>query len=170
MSAEGDWPEKTSTHLCSVGVASSLNVSFNTAPPERLRPTQHPSLSIFCLFTSRFMSLHANSITGIKIVCPIHPQTLLPLVLLPPLTPHTTYRLSGPRAELGDYRTSSTRAPRETQGGMCWRMFRRDVRALAKAEVWSMAVARVCTSEHFAERLREKKEKMKVCYDMGLGV
>lgn len=64
------------------GVASSWrgqNVSFNTTPPDWLRTIQHPSLSIFFLFTSRFMSLHANSITGIKIVCPIHPQTLLPL-------------------------------------------------------------------------------------------
>lgn len=33
-----------------------------------------------------------------------------------------------------------------------------------------MAVARVCTSEHFSERLKEKKGKMKVCYDIGLGV
>lgn len=33
-----------------------------------------------------------------------------------------------------------------------------------------MAVARVCTSEHFTECLREKKEKMKVCYDTRLGV
>ncbi len=33
-----------------------------------------------------------------------------------------------------------------------------------------MAAARVCTSEHFAERLKEKKEKMKVCYDIGLEV
>lgn len=33
-----------------------------------------------------------------------------------------------------------------------------------------MAAARVCTSEHLTERLREKKEKMKVCYDIGLGV
>lgn len=33
-----------------------------------------------------------------------------------------------------------------------------------------MAVARVCTSEHFTERLKEKKEKIKVCYDIGLRV
>ena len=33
-----------------------------------------------------------------------------------------------------------------------------------------MAAARVCTSEHFTARPTEKKEKMKVCYDIGLGV
>lgn len=33
-----------------------------------------------------------------------------------------------------------------------------------------MAVARVCTSEHFTGRLKEKKERTKVCYDIGLGV
>lgn len=33
-----------------------------------------------------------------------------------------------------------------------------------------MAAARVCTSEHFTERLKEKKEKTKVCCDIGLGV
>lgn len=33
-----------------------------------------------------------------------------------------------------------------------------------------MATARVCASVHFTECLKEKKEKMKVCYDIGLGV
>lgn len=33
-----------------------------------------------------------------------------------------------------------------------------------------MAVARVYTSEHFTEHLKEKKEKMKVCYDIRLRV
>lgn len=33
-----------------------------------------------------------------------------------------------------------------------------------------MAMARVCTSGHIVERLKEKKEKMKVCYDIRLGV
>lgn len=69
--------------------------------PERLRAIQHPSLSILPLFTSGSSSLHANSITGIKIVCPVHPQKLCfpspcPLPHPHPLTPHTTYRLSAP--------------------------------------------------------------------------
>ncbi|CAG10382.1 unnamed protein product [Tetraodon nigroviridis] len=33
-----------------------------------------------------------------------------------------------------------------------------------------MAAARVCTSERFTEHLKEKKEKMKVCCDIRLGV
>lgn len=33
-----------------------------------------------------------------------------------------------------------------------------------------MAAARVCTSEHFTEHLKEKKGKMKVCCDIRLGV
>ena len=33
-----------------------------------------------------------------------------------------------------------------------------------------MAAARVCTSERFTECLKEKKEKIKVCYDFVLGV
>lgn len=33
-----------------------------------------------------------------------------------------------------------------------------------------MAAARVGTSEHFTECLGEKKEKIEVCFDIGLGV
>lgn len=33
-----------------------------------------------------------------------------------------------------------------------------------------MAAARVCTSEHFTEHLKEKKGKMKVCCDIRLRV
>lgn len=89
--------EKTLGHLCSRErdwkQFGGGKKSFNTVIPERLRSVQHPSFSIFFLFTSRFMSLHANSITGIKIVCPIYPQTLLPLsVSLPePPTPLTDF-------------------------------------------------------------------------------
>lgn len=73
-------------------------MTFSTASPER--PIQHPFLSIFLLFTSGLLSLHANSITGIKIVCPFQPQTPLPLSLfsLNPV-PLTGFRVPH-RAEL----------------------------------------------------------------------
>lgn len=122
MTLERDGPEETSTYLCSgerrglQAVRGGWDVSFNTAPPERLRPIQHPSLSIFVLFTSRFMSLHANSITGIKIVCPIVLKLRFPCPS-PSLNPShhlQAFRSQGWARGLQD---KQPERPKETRGG-----------------------------------------------------
>lgn len=127
----------------------------------------HPSPFSFCLLlgSSVYMPI---PLQGLKWF--LHPNLkLCSPCLSPSVNPYTTYRLLGPRTELGDYRTS-TLQPEHQSKQLCWRMFQQDVQALVKGEVWSMAVARVCTSEHFTEYLKEKNEKMKVCCDIRLGV
>lgn len=71
--------------------------------------------SSFSLFTSGFMSLHANSITGIKIVCPVHRQTQLPSSFSLLLTPYTTYGSQSWARGLRD-KHSAVWAPAETWG------------------------------------------------------
>lgn len=139
---------------------------FNPAPPERLRPIGPPSYSIFSLFTYRFTSLHAISITGIKIVSRIHPQNSAPLVLLPPLTPNTTYRLSARRAGLWDY---GTLHPKTHKAAVL-----KNVPARRPSISESQGLINGCGAcLHWwtlCGASQEKKVKMKVCYDIGLEV